>query len=126
LFNLREALRTEPSVELVVLFGSRARGDHHEHSDVDLLVSTRGKQAVRKFAARLSRRLELPVQVVTLDDAKANARLFAEVLREGRVLIDRSGTWPGLKRRYGSVARAAGLERDNIRNRFDAAFAVRP
>jgi len=33
-------LRGEFSVSKVILFGSKARGDHDEHSDIDLLVVT--------------------------------------------------------------------------------------
>lgn len=35
---LREAFRTEPNVELAVLFGSTARGDEYDGSDIDVLV----------------------------------------------------------------------------------------
>ncbi|MBW2252834.1 MAG: nucleotidyltransferase domain-containing protein [Deltaproteobacteria bacterium] len=31
-------LKSEFSVSKVILFGSKARGDHDEHSDIDLLV----------------------------------------------------------------------------------------
>ena len=31
-------LKSEFSVSKVILFGSKARGDHEEHSDIDLLV----------------------------------------------------------------------------------------
>ena len=31
-------LKSEFSVDRVILFGSKARGDHDEHSDIDLLV----------------------------------------------------------------------------------------
>lgn len=37
-----ERIRTELDIESVWLFGSRARGDAGEHSDVDLLLITRG------------------------------------------------------------------------------------
>ena len=33
-------LKSEFSVVKVILFGSKARGDHDEHSDIDLLVVT--------------------------------------------------------------------------------------
>src|SRR5689334_6635141 len=36
--ELRDALRTEPSVRAAVLFGSYARGEQHEESDVDILA----------------------------------------------------------------------------------------
>src|SRR5438105_4437154 len=33
--ELRDALRTEPSVRAAILFGSYARGEQHEASDID-------------------------------------------------------------------------------------------
>lgn len=36
-------LKREFPVEQVVLFGSKARGDDHEDSDLDLLILTRGE-----------------------------------------------------------------------------------
>jgi predicted nucleotidyltransferase len=35
-----ERLKTEFPVQKVILFGSKARGDHDEHSDIDLLLIT--------------------------------------------------------------------------------------
>ena len=36
--HIAEELSQFPSVESVILFGSRARGDHRERSDIDLAV----------------------------------------------------------------------------------------
>lgn len=38
LYSLIGELRTIPDVRLAVLFGSAARGDEHERSDLDILV----------------------------------------------------------------------------------------
>src|SRR6185312_14956473 len=53
--KLRAALRTEPNVSLAVLFGSVARGDDDEQSDVDLLVGLRDPGLDNRVA--LARRL---------------------------------------------------------------------
>jgi predicted nucleotidyltransferase len=37
-----EQIRRVPSVERILLFGSRARGDHDERSDIDLAVACPG------------------------------------------------------------------------------------
>jgi predicted nucleotidyltransferase len=37
-----EQIRRVPSVERILLFGSRARGDHGERSDIDLAVACPG------------------------------------------------------------------------------------
>ena len=122
LAGLREALRTEPALSLAVLFGSRARGDDHPGSDVDLLVCLRGAANRREIASRLAERLGLRVQIVTLDDAKSAPLLLAEVMREGRVLIDRTGEWPDLLRQRNRIDRAAERERRRIDHEFAATF----
>jgi predicted nucleotidyltransferase len=37
-----EQIRRSRSVERIILFGSRARGDHHERSDIDLGIACPG------------------------------------------------------------------------------------
>ena len=98
--ELRGSLRTEPNLELVVLFGSVARGDDMEGmSDVDLLVELRrhAPGALEALRLRLSRRLPVEVQVVSLEGARHNPRLLAEILRDGRPLVDREQAWSRLQ-----------------------------
>jgi len=121
---LREALRTEPAVSMAVLFGSRARGDEHPASDVDLLVALRDGGGVKGLEARLSRRLGMSVQVVTLEGAEGVPRLLAEIIREGRILIDRDDQWSALTARQAQIRRAADRQRREIDARFEAAFAA--
>ncbi len=122
LSRVREALRTEPAVSPGVLFGSRARGDHSEGSDVDLLVGLREEANLRRLASRLSEKIGLRVQLVALEDAQEAPLLLAEVLREGRVVVDRERLWPALLRRKREVERAARRERLRIDAEFSAAF----
>jgi predicted nucleotidyltransferase len=122
LARLREALRTEPAVSLAVLFGSRSRGDYLPESDVDLLVELRGVANVRQLASRLSEKLGVRVQLVTLEDARKAPLLLREVLREGRVLVDRDSIWPALLGAREQVERAARREQRRIDAEFAAAF----
>jgi predicted nucleotidyltransferase len=122
LAGLREALRTEPALSLAVLFGSRARGDDHPASDVDLLVCLRRAADRREIASRVSERLGLRVQIVTLEDTRNAPLLLAEVLREGRVVIDRTGEWPKLLRQRSRIDRTAERERRRIEKEFAATF----
>lgn len=96
--RLRSALRTEPNVSLAVLFGSIARGDDDEESDVDLLVGFRepelGKGA--KLAGRLSKHIDVQLDVIPLERALRRASFMVEILRDGRVLVDRDGRWSEL------------------------------
>ncbi|HWY17240.1 MAG TPA: nucleotidyltransferase domain-containing protein [Solirubrobacteraceae bacterium] len=98
--RLRGALRTEPNLELVVLFGSVARGDDLAGiSDVDLLVELRRPYpgALEALRGRLNERVRPDVQLVPLKGALRDPGLLAEVLRDGRPLVDRSGSWPELR-----------------------------
>jgi predicted nucleotidyltransferase len=127
LAELRQILRTEPGISLAVLFGSRARGDNHAHSDVDLLVALRPdaksgateRRRSRALSARLSERLGLDVQVIPLRDAEDSAVLLAEVIRDGRVLVDRGGEWSRLVERRNRVNHAATRERKELNQRFE-------
>ncbi|HEX3391062.1 MAG TPA: nucleotidyltransferase domain-containing protein [Solirubrobacteraceae bacterium] len=97
--QLLGALRTEPNLELAVLFGSAARGDDQDGSDLDLLVGLRRPSpgALEALRARLSRRLPIEAQLVPLEAAREHPRLLAEVLRDGRPLVDRERAWPRLR-----------------------------
>ncbi|HEX3254929.1 MAG TPA: nucleotidyltransferase domain-containing protein [Gaiellaceae bacterium] len=119
---LREALRTEPAVRLAVLFGSRARGDDRPDSDVDLMVALRRESEPSALASRLTDRTGLRIHVVRLDDAERTPILLAEVVREGRVLVDRESIWPALIERAPTIARAATRANRRIEREFDEAF----
>jgi uncharacterized protein len=122
LSDLRSALRTEPGVRAAVLFGSYARGDQHEGSDLDILIAAPRGPRMRALRRRLSDRLGVPVQLVALDDARTAPLLLSEVLRDGRVLVDRTELWPRLLRAKKRIEREATYERDRIDAEFAAAF----
>ena len=93
----------QPDVERIILFGSRARGEADEYSDLDLVV-------VRRTSARFLKRLEeayqrladaalgLGVDVdILVYTPEEYRRMLAEgnplvtmVHREGRILYERS------------------------------------
>lgn len=124
LSSLRDALRTEPSVSFVALFGSCARGGAHDASDIDLVVLFREGGDQWALADRLSKRVGAAVQIVALDDALAAPLLLAEVVREGRVLVDRKSVWPRLMRRLPRIERDAARERRRIADEFERAFGA--
>jgi len=128
LSTLRSALRTERGVRLAVLFGSMAVGDDERRSDVDLLVVHRDP-APRAFAGlrlRLGRAVGRSVDVVGLEQAEAMPTLLADVLREGRVLIDRDGLWEALYGRRREIFAAAEREdRATARHARAAVLAAR-
>jgi uncharacterized protein len=109
LASLRQALRTEQNVRLALLFGSAARGDDSEGSDVDLVVEMRDSSLVRvvDLELKLEELLERRVDAITLEDAGSNPVLLAAVLREGRPIVDREERWSELASEAAKVERRA-------------------
>jgi predicted nucleotidyltransferase len=116
--NLRAALRTERNVRFAMLFGSAARGDDAEQSDIDVIVDLRDPTLDRVFD--LERRLEdaigKSVDVIRLEDAENDPTFLADALDVGRVLVDRGGAWPDLIDRLPGLRRK-GRKRDAKRKR---------
>ncbi|MGI8660147.1 MAG: type VII toxin-antitoxin system MntA family adenylyltransferase antitoxin [Thermoleophilaceae bacterium] len=109
LAGLKRGLRTERDVRLAVLFGSQATGEDRPDSDVDLLVVHRrsGMRVLLGLQRRLRRALGRPVHLVALEHAEMSASLLADVLEDGRVVVDRDGAWEALKGRQAKVLAAA-------------------
>ncbi len=109
---LRIALRTEPNVRFALLFGSVARGTDMPAGDVDVLVDLRDPSLERlvDVQAKLAAAVDRQVDVVRLTDAEAEPAFLAEAFADGRVLVDRAGLWPELRRRE-SRLRQSGDER---------------
>lgn len=116
LSGLRGALRTEPNVRLAVLFGSTARGDDHATSDVDILVDLRdpSRSGMFDLQARLGDAVTRDIDLVRLHDAQQQSWLLAEILQDGRVLIDRDGAWPALSADADRVALAGERDLDDL------------
>ncbi len=121
LSSLREALRTEGNVRLALLFGSTARGDDTEASDLDLLVEMRdgSMERVADLSAKLEELTGRHVEVLPLSSAEANPGLLANAIAEGRLLVDRDARWAALRGRK-SVLRRRAEKSD--RRRRDAAL----
>ena len=99
LSQLKGALRTERDVRLAVLFGSTAMGEDKLDSDVDVLIAHRHPDELRRagLALRLHRALGKAVHVVGLEQAQTSPSLLADILHEGRPLIDRDSLWRTLQ-----------------------------
>ena len=125
-----EAVQSELTEDTVILFGSRARGDHRPNSDVDLLIiSEAGPGAGRGQATRIAREYfrdnppRLRVDVVTMDARtfnycrRAKNHVAAQAMRDGVLMseenLDLSGSyedgypdsWPDVKERLQAVYR---------------------
>lgn len=119
---LRGALRTEQNVRFALLFGSVARGDDGEGSDVDLIVEMRDSSLVRiaDLELKLEELLERRVDVLALEDASANPVLLAEAVAEGRTIVDREERWAQLGSEAEAMDRRA---RRHLRERRRSALA---
>lgn len=82
----------------IILFGSRARGDHRPDSDVDLLVvmpeiDDRRRTTVAMLSALRDRRVPVDIVVTTPEEIARRGHLVGTILRpalrDGRVLYER-------------------------------------
>jgi predicted nucleotidyltransferase len=85
-----EQIRQQPSVDRIVLFGSRARGDHDQRSDIDLAVLC-PRAGDAEWATIWTVADEAPtllaIDLVRLEHA--GVALRREIEREGLVLYER-------------------------------------
>lgn len=121
LSKLRRALRTEPSVRLAVLFGSTAVGEEQPDSDVDLLIdhATGDLDDVVRLQRRLQGQIGKPIHLVLREDVEQAPSLLADILVEGRVIVDRVDGWRRLVLRRRKALRDAANEEAAI---HDAAW----
>jgi predicted nucleotidyltransferase len=109
-------------VRFALLFGSTATGTDTPESDVDILADLRdpGFERVVELATKLTRLVGRQVDVVELEEAEAQPSFLAQVVAEGRVLVDREDLWARLR------AREEGLRRRGSQHdarRLDRALA---
>lgn len=113
-------VKADPSIRLAILFGSYARGEAHEGSDIDLVIDRRQEDCAflyRVLAARLGRHLDfwglglllkcqalfregLRLGVVPADrqpNLIETTIVLHEIFSRGIVLVDRDGIWPELQ-----------------------------
>jgi predicted nucleotidyltransferase len=116
--RLRAALRTERNVRFAFLFGSAARGEDTEQSDVDVIADLWDGSLERVFDLewRLEDAVGKSVDVVRLEDAEEDPTFLANALDVGRVLVDRRGAWLDLIDRLPGLRRM-GRRRDAKRKR---------
>lgn len=90
--ELAARLVRHPAVERVWLFGSRARGDQLERSDIDLAIEAPAMAELDWLKLKLDFEDEAPtlllIDLVRLDDAPADLR--EQILGEGLIIDERS------------------------------------
>ena len=89
---LRDHCRSEPGVDKVILFGSRARGDSNRTSDFDIAVSAPGlsEEGWARFSLGLSEAAPTlcSIDLVRLEQAMRE-ELLRHILSEGVVVYER-------------------------------------
>ena len=83
---LASALAAEPGLRLAVLFGSAARDEAGDRSDLDVAVIGPDQGHLSPLEVRLARATGRQVEVVSLEAAPPLLRF--EIAREGRVLVE--------------------------------------
>lgn len=110
--KLREALRAH-GVVFALLFGSRATGTAHEHSDVDLAVWSPGDLDV------WSLRGALPDEVDVVDVRRAPMGLAGRIALTGHVVLDDD---PPARIRWVASTRKRHLDETHRREQFRRDF----
>ena len=67
-------------------------------------------ERVVELSAKLTAATGRRVDVVRLEDAESEPSFLADVIADGRVLVDREGLWPRLRGREPSLRRAGRRE----------------
>jgi predicted nucleotidyltransferase len=120
--ELRRTLRTEPGVRVAILAGSMARGDNHEHSDIDLVVELSSENPLDRLrlAMKLEKGLGRAVDVADMRQVRNDPLSLLQVLDEGRVIVDRDEIWWELQERRPAIHKRATRAFDRQRKRAEA------
>ncbi len=84
-------------IEKLVLFGSRARGDHSHASDYDIAVFGEGLTPVDRacFCSEMDDLPTLKKIDVVFADSNSNDKLLGNIAREGIVIYEQAGNKAG-------------------------------
>lgn len=91
-YQFLDQLKTFPFIDKIILFGSRARGDHSEKSDIDLAVAC--PKASELDWLKIMRHIEnadtlLKIDCVRLDILPIDSELKKNILAEGVVIYEK-------------------------------------
>ena len=78
-------------ISRVILFGSYARGDATERSDVDLIIDSEGRLSALEFfgiVGIIVETIPISVDVFELDEVKKPSKMFDQIRSEGVVIYE--------------------------------------
>ena len=79
-------------IKRIILFGSYARGDASESSDVDLIIDSEGRlNAFDYFGiiGMIVKKMPVKVDVFELDEVKRPSSMFDSISKEGVIIYER-------------------------------------
>lgn len=94
--NITRQIINKYKPEKIILFGSLARGDFNQDSDVDLLIIKRTAkdriERIQQLSSLIDRRLALEAIIFTPKELEMRLKLgdffLKEILREGKVIYE--------------------------------------
>jgi len=95
--EIRDAIIAEINPDKIILFGSYARGDNNEHSDIDLLILKRNPGNVRQVASKIYlclRFVQKPLDIFVMDtdlyyeSINRNGLIYKTINKEGQMLYE--------------------------------------
>ncbi|GGK17001.1 hypothetical protein GCM10010965_18500 [Caldalkalibacillus thermarum] len=94
--QLKTYCAANKKVKKVILFGSRARGEHRQTSDIDLAIETdQASHSQQNLIEDAIREIPTPLKVdVLFIDRLENEDLIGDIMREGVVIYDQGETSP--------------------------------
>jgi predicted nucleotidyltransferase len=90
-------ITSKTSPERIILFGSYARGDNNEKSDIDILILIKNLENERKitgalYKALLNENISIPIDFIAIDYDRYNklkdeiGYIYKTIEREGQIL----------------------------------------
>ena len=97
--NIRDIIVSQIDPDQIILFGSYARGDYREDSDIDILVLKKGISGERKIAHSIYKafynKIHKPVDVIVMDYDKYQQLsdkvgfIYRIIKKEGKMIYER-------------------------------------
>ena len=85
-------LARQEGITRVVLYGSRARGDHQARSDIDLAIESTDDRAMREAWAYLMHDAPTLLRIDVTDLGRAPAALRERIERDGVTIYERAAS----------------------------------
>jgi len=95
--EIKDAIVAEINPDKIILFGSYARGDQNEHSDIDLMILKKNPGNVRQVASMVYislRFVQKPLDIFVMDtdlyykSINRNGLIYKTINQEGKMLYE--------------------------------------